>query len=157
MSEKRRPKRKTASAGPARRKNERSSLHGTGTPRAGAAGLSLRRQKTIDPSAPLDAHGRPPTVVTRWRVVEIEDWQHIVAVLVSGHERLPDGRWIVTSPLRALDEAVGLAVTRSTGRRYRLLAPLHGELPAEAVETIETACRAWGVDARYRENPNGRA
>jgi hypothetical protein len=94
----------------------------------------------------LTEDGRSPATLTRWSPVEIGGRVHLVGVLVGGHDRLPAGAWVVTSPVRSLDRATRTAITASTGRRYLLLATqLEDPFPGGAQDVIARAMAAWRI------------
>src|SRR5690242_10605030 len=97
-----------------------------------------------------EPRGRPAAVLSQWRAFEIAGRRHLVGVLVARHERLPAGRWIVTSPLRLFDPQDGRAVTGSSVRHYLLLDPMQSPTPQEVFATIAMACRTWRVDEGSR-------
>jgi hypothetical protein len=114
---------------------------GAGADRGAAAGRT--------PGAPCrrtSRQSRDPAVLTRWDAVEIGGRVHLVGVLVGGHDRLPAGAWIVTSPVHSLDLVTRTAVTASTGRRYVLGTRLEGLFPEGARDVIAQALRTWRVD-----------
>jgi hypothetical protein len=89
---------------------------------------------------------RGAAALTRWAALELGGRVHLVGILVGGHDRLPAGAWIITSPVQELDVAKKFAVTASTGRRYALIARLDGSLPGGAQDVIARAMETWRID-----------
>ncbi len=82
-------------------------------------------------------------VLKRWVPVRIGGQTHLLGVLLGGHSRLAPGRWVITSPVLAVNPTTQVAITASTGRRYHLLDRLQPPLPAEAADLLATAISAW--------------
>jgi hypothetical protein len=99
-----------------------------------------------DETAPRGTGADRGAVLTRWDAVEIAGRVHLVGVLAGGHDRLPAGAWIVTSPVRTLDLVTRTAITASTGRRYVLETRLEGSFPEGARDVIAQALRTWRID-----------
>jgi hypothetical protein len=99
-----------------------------------------------DETAPRGTGADRGAVLTRWDAVEIAGRVHLVGVLAGGHDRLPAGAWIVTSPVRTLDLVTRTAITASTGRRYVLETRLEEPLPRGAQDVIAHALRTWRID-----------
>jgi hypothetical protein len=93
---------------------------------------------------------RPAAAITQWSIVTVDGADHLIGVLLGGHERLPAGHWVISSRIVAIDAANGIAVTASTGRVYVLGARLVGPLPAEARDLVAHATRIWRAKARLK-------
>jgi hypothetical protein len=71
---------------------------------------------------------------------------HLIGVPVGGHDRLPAGAWMITSPVRQINLTTKTAITASTGRRYVLGRRLEEPLPEEAQDVIARAMNLWRID-----------
>lgn len=88
---------------------------------------------------------RSVALLASWGAIELGGRLHLVGVLLGGHDRLPAGHWIITSPARFLNPQAGTAVTASRGRLYVMERPFTEPWPDEALELIARAMRLWGV------------
>ncbi len=91
----------------------------------------------------MSAHALDGAVLKHWIAVRVGGRTHLLGVLIGGHPRLAPGRWVITSPVLAVNPATQIAVTASTGRRYHLLDRLQPPLPAEAADLLAAAIGAW--------------
>lgn len=91
-----------------------------------------------------ESQWRPVASLAPWGAIELGGRLHLVGVLLGGHDRLPAGHWIITSPALFLNPA-GTAVTASRGRLYVMERPFTEPWPEEALELIARAMRLWGV------------
>lgn len=87
---------------------------------------------------------RTAAILRKWMLVVVGKTMHLVGV-VEGHTRLPDGHWIITSPVRDFDPAAGVATTKSSGRRFDLRDRWQAEPPREAKDIVATAIETWRV------------
>ena len=117
---------------------------GIAQPRGGASDAATRDGAVM--TGRLAEKRRHAAALTNWDAVEIEGRVHLVGVLAGGHERLPAGAWIVTSPVRTLDLVARTAITASTGRHYVLGRRLEEPLPGGAHDVIVRAMRIWRID-----------
>jgi hypothetical protein len=90
---------------------------------------------------------RPTAKLERWMIVQVGSSLHLIGVLLGGHERLPTGSRIITSPLGEFDPEAGTATTRSSGRRYALRDRWLGPPPPAAVDVVERAFAGWRLPA----------
>jgi hypothetical protein len=100
-----------------------------------------------------ESRWRPVAVLTCWGVVELGRWLHLLGVHAGGHTRLPDGVWIITSPVIFLDLDQGFAVTASTGRLYQLGQRIDGAWPEEAMALVSDAMSRWRVAGAVPAEP----
>lgn len=89
---------------------------------------------------------RATAVLAHWAALELGGRVHFVGVLVGGHDRLPEGAWMITSPVREFNAAERTAITASTGRRYALGTRLLGPLPDGARDVVAHALAMWRID-----------
>jgi hypothetical protein len=84
--------------------------------------------------------------LTSWEALEIGSRVHLIGVQVGGHDRLPAGTWMITSPVRQINLTTKTAITASTGRRYVLGRRLEEPLPKEAQDVIARALKLWRIE-----------
>jgi hypothetical protein len=89
---------------------------------------------------------RNPVTLTSWEALEIGGRVHLIGVQVGGHDRLPAGAWMITSPVRQINLTTKTAITASTGRRYVLRTRLEEPLPREAQDVIARAMKLWRIE-----------
>src|SRR5882757_6168102 len=89
---------------------------------------------------------RNPVTLTLWEALEIGSRVHLIGVQVGGHDRLPAGAWMITSPVRQINLTTKAAITALTGRRYVLGRRLEEPLPEEAQDVIARAMNLWRLD-----------
>jgi hypothetical protein len=80
-----------------------------------------------------------------WGTIALREPLHLVGVLLGGHPKLPDGIWMISSPVKYLNSEQTLAITSSRGQLYELRKRFEGPWPQEAVDLIRQAMRKWGV------------
>ncbi len=86
---------------------------------------------------------RSAAALNRWAAFEVGGRVHLVGILLGGHNRLPVGAWVITSPVLNLDLTTMTAVTASTGRCYLLGERLDGRPPCGAQDVIARAMTSW--------------
>src|SRR5260221_2712800 len=89
---------------------------------------------------------RNAVTLTLWEALEIGGLVHLIGVQVGGHDRLPPGTWMITSPVRQINLTTKTAITASTGRRYVLRTRLEEPLPREAQDVIARAMKLWRIE-----------
>lgn len=84
--------------------------------------------------------------LTNWGVIALRCRLHLVGVLLGGHPKMPDGVWLISSPVLLLNDTRTLAITASSGRFYELRRQFKGAAwPEEAMELITRAMAKWHV------------
>jgi hypothetical protein len=91
--------------------------------------------------------------LTHWGVIELRNRLHLVGILIGGHPKIDDGVWLISSPLRYINDMQTLAVTASRRCLYQLRKKFEGPWPEEAMDLINGAIAKWGITAEAPAAP----